>query len=327
MARATQLLTSKDPTVRQLFTAQLKDTISRCFNLEAPSVLPIGPYLSGSTDGGLYRLRFAQASLNLWTLARRAAKRLSAVIDVSSDQEILIIADDISMRPVKAVRGLRTAVRQYWSRRFLDSPHQGQVASGLALDSTSKDMARLLSSRTNLKIVDWSAMQRARLDLLPLRGYSWSVGPTKSCRQCGQGTENAFHVLNNCVVALQLKTARHNAVQDLLDEILLKTGHPPIIARAIPGQRLIPDVNITVDGTAILIDVTIPFHNPAILDAAYERKVTKYQSLGKVLPLVVGSLGSWHPRNEDIRSLLNIDGRSWSSFRRKCRTAAISESM
>ena len=123
------------------------------------------------------------------------------------------------------------------------------------------------------------------------------------------------------------RSHRQNAVQDILGEILLKTGLPPIITRAIPGQRLIPDVVITVDGTAILMDVTIPFDNPASLDAAHERKVTKYQSLGKVLPLVVGSLGSWHPRNEDIRSLLNIDGRSWSSFRRKCRTAAISGSM
>ena len=145
VSRATQLLTSKDPSVRQLFTAQLKDKISCCFNLEAPPVLPIGPYLSRSKDGGLYRLRFAQAGLNVWTLARRAAKRFSAMIDVSSDQEILIIADDISMRPVKAVGGLRTAVCQHWSRRFVDSSHQGQVASGLAIDSTSKYMARLLS--------------------------------------------------------------------------------------------------------------------------------------------------------------------------------------
>ena len=154
VARATQLLASKDPTMRQLFTAQFKDTISCCFNLEAPPVLPIGPYLSGLTDGDLYLLRFAQAGLNVWTLARRAALRLSALIDVSSDQEILIIADDISLPHVKAVRGLRTAVCEHWCRRFLDSPHQGQVASGLALDSTSKDMARLLSCRTNLKVVD-----------------------------------------------------------------------------------------------------------------------------------------------------------------------------
>ena len=139
--------------------------------------------------------------------------------------------------------------------------------------------------------------------------------------------ENGFHVLNNRVVALPLKTARQNAVQDILSEILLKTGLSPIITRTIPGQRLIPVVVITVDRTAILINVTIPFVNLANLNAAHERMVTEYQSLGEVLPLVVGSLGSWNPRNEDIRSLLNIDGRSWSSFHRKCRTAAIRGSM
>ena len=326
VARATQLLTSKDPTVSTICRAQLEDTIKRCFSLEAPDPLPLGPYLSGSTDDGLYRLRFAKAGLNLWTLTRRAAKRIGAQIDVSSDYKISIIADDVSVRPLKAVRGLRTAVRQYWSKKLLDSPHQGRIARGLALDN-SKDMAELISCRTVLPIKDWRAVHQARLDILPLRGYPWSCTPSKACRRCGQSPENGFHVLNHCRVSLPLKTKRHNNVQDILVRLLLKSGIAPTTNRAPPGQRLIPDVQFSIAGTRVVIDITIPYDTPENLDAAHNRKTEKYSSMGKVLPLVVGSLGSWHPRNNDIRSLLGIDGRSWTSFRRACRISAISGSM
>lgn len=50
-------------------------------------------------------------------------------------------------------------------------------------------------------------------------------------------------------------------------------------------------------------------------------------TLGNIPPLVVGSLGSWYPQNIEIRSLLNIDGRSWCAFKRKARIAAIKWSM
>ncbi|KZS00287.1 Uncharacterized protein APZ42_003472, partial [Daphnia magna] len=42
---------------------------------------------------------------------------------------------------------------------------------------------------------------------------------------------------------------------------------------------------------------------------------------------VVGSLGSWYPRNDEIRSILGINGRSWGAFRFKARLAAIHGSM
>ncbi|KAK4045785.1 hypothetical protein OUZ56_033759 [Daphnia magna] len=63
------------------------------------------------------------------------------------------------------------------------------------------------------------------------------------------------------------------------------------------------------------------------MENAYQRKIAKYSSLGRILPLVIGSLGSWNPRNEEIRSILGIDGRSWGAFRFKARLAAIQGSM
>ena len=133
-------------------------------------VLPIGHYLSGSIEGGLYRHRIAPAGLNFWILTRRASKRLKIQIDIASDSKISILADDVSVRPAHAVRGLRSAVQKHWSQKLLEAPHQGRALRGLALDPSSKDMALILSCRTPLQITSWRALHSARLDVMPLRG-------------------------------------------------------------------------------------------------------------------------------------------------------------
>ena len=230
LARAVQLLTSSDPLVREIFQEQLNDTIMRGFNgSPPPAVLPVGPYLSGSVEGGLDRLRFARGGKNLWSLARAAAKRLRARIDVSGDQPLRIIADDVSSVPAKVVRGLRQVVRKRHTDRFIEAPHQGKVAKALALDTSTKDMARQISTRTELGFEDWRYLHRARLDLLPLRGYVWSSPPNKPCRRCGdrRDKENAFHLLNHCKLNMPLYTKRHNAVLDMLANLLTKAGLNP----------------------------------------------------------------------------------------------------
>ena len=137
----------------------------------------------------MYRLRFASSTSNLWSLARGASRRLGAWIDVSGDTITSIVADDVSVLPLKAVRGLRSVVRQRHTRIFLEAPHQGKVATGLDFDkSSSKDTVRKLSCRTELGHADWKLLHRARLDILPLRGYSWYGDGDKSCRRCGPAT-------------------------------------------------------------------------------------------------------------------------------------------
>ncbi|KZR98082.1 Uncharacterized protein APZ42_006673, partial [Daphnia magna] len=199
IARAAQLLTCRDPTVRNICREQLQDTIRRGFRNEHPGVLPVGEYLSGSVVWGLYRLRYVEAGSNLWTLARQAAKRLGVRIDVSSDENLRIVADDVSVSSVKAVRGLRKVARQRYTRDLIsDKSHQGVVATGLSLEDKSKDMARLVSCRTPLSFRDWRYLHRARLDILLLRGHSWfcSQEQDTSGRRCGKENETGFHVLN-----------------------------------------------------------------------------------------------------------------------------------
>ena len=116
LGRATQLLTSKDLTVRSIFSEQMRNTIRMGLGAEPSYVLPsdtISAFLSGSSEEGICWVRFSQQSFaNLWTLARAAARRLVARVDVSGDVITRLVADDISVLPVKAIRGLRTVVRQ-----------------------------------------------------------------------------------------------------------------------------------------------------------------------------------------------------------------------
>ena len=328
IARAVQLLSSKDDVVKGISWCQLTETIRRGFrDRDMDNALPVSEYLSGSNEEGLYRMRYGTGGSNLWTLARAAARRKNVRIDVSGDQSILVIADDVSVRPLKAVRGLRKAVRQRHTHSFISAPHQGKVAATLNLDSSSKDMAKLLSCHTPLSSQEWKFLHQARLDLLPLVGYSWCTIEDKSCRHCHREAETGFHVLNHCRMNLTLATKRHDAILSLLEKLLIRQGLNPTVNKCVPGQRLRPDIELLVSGSRVLIDVNVPYDNEGNLEIAFNRKVNKYMTLGNILPLVVGSLGSWHPRNQDIPSLLGIDGRSWGAFRKKARLAAIQGSV
>ena len=138
LARATQLLSSKDQTVRGIFSEQLHTTICRGMCYWAGHV-PTPEVISA-----------CMSTSNLWSLVRAAAGRLGARIDVSGDTITRIIADDISVFQIKAVRGLRTVVRQRHTRGIRAATHEGRVATGLDLDTSSKVIARTLSCGTNL---------------------------------------------------------------------------------------------------------------------------------------------------------------------------------
>ena len=173
-------------------------------------------------------------------------------------------------------------------------------------------------------------MHRARLDILPLRGYEWSKlpKPEQLCRRCGSAQENGQHLLNGCRVGLVEATKRHDSVQHLLVEALQKKRLDPTVNTAFPGSTLRPDIALTTNGSVILIDVSVAYDSPECMTEQFRRKISKYSVLqGTTYPLIVGSLGSWLPSNDNIRAVLNIDGRSWGTFRRRARVAALQGSM
>ena len=170
----------------------------------------IGLYLGGSNDGGMYAARHGKGRRNIWTRARAAASSLNLLrVDVS-DEKTIVVADDVSVVSEKAVRGLRSAVRSRWTSRLL-AASQGEVATGLALDTKSKDTVELTSCRTRLRFADWHQIHRARLGLLPVRAIPGSKIPVQTCRQGCQTKETSMHVVSACTQNAVQMTDRHNA--------------------------------------------------------------------------------------------------------------------
>ena len=229
--------------------------------------------------------------------------------------------DFISVLPCKAVRGMRTAVRSWFTKTFAATPCQGSVARALLLDK-AKDTAVGLSTRTRMSFADWRYIFRARLGLLPVRGLPGLSLPDQGCRRCAEcDLETTLHVLNGCRANRGLFVRRHDMVLDALVPLLLSAGHHPTVNRnTTEGQR--PDILIA-GNPPLVIDVAVPFDRVDNLQRAAESKAAKYSNIGRVFPLVVGSLGSWLPANDDIRQAFGIGGRRWNAFRRTARLLAI----
>jgi hypothetical protein len=227
----------------------------------------------------------------------------------------------ISAKPCKAVRGLRTATRSWFTNTWTKAPHQGAVANALLLDNYN-DTAASISVRSRMTFEDWRYVFRARLGLLPLRGLPGSTIDVKGCRRCDVcSLETTAHVLNSCPSNRGLFIKRHDAVLGALVSVLQRSGHRPTVNRQ-TDDNLRPDIFIEAD-PPIIIEVSVPFDRVANLEAAYKLKISKYNHIGRVLPLIVGSLGSWWPPNNDIPTSLDIRSRTWSSFRRSARLLAI----
>ncbi|MFO0089556.1 MAG: RNA-directed DNA polymerase, partial [bacterium] len=324
IARAVQLLDSKDKTIKDIASAQLQQTILDGFgSRRQPVVIPYGEYLSGSMEKGLTAIAHGGKRSNLWTRARAAAIHLKGVkIDISGENPTRIIADDVSCISAKVVRGLRTAIRERWTNHLLQAP-QGKIATGLALDTKTKDIAFLTSCRTTLSFGDWHNLHRARLGLLPVRSCPGSKIPDKTCRRGCREAETTAHVISHCKNNLSLYTDRHNQVLDSLAETIRKSGHHVTVNHAFDHTILRPDLVINSTTPETIIDVTVPLDTAENLNSAHRKKVEKYNNLGEVLPLVVGSLGAWLPSNDAIRDTLNIPPRLWNGFRRRSRFLAI----
>ena len=323
LARALQLLDSKDQSVSDVAMAQLVETIKLGYGRnEVPFPLPINEYLAGSMEKGLDAIRHGGASMNLWTRARKASICLKRIrIDVSGEEYSKVIADDISSVSIKAVRGLRTAVRQRWTSRLL-SAAQGRVATGLALDM-AKENATLLSCRTPLTFQEWHFLHKARLGILPVRGGPGSMSTVKTCRLGCSKTETTDHVVSGCQVNSALSIKRHNTILTFIAEETEKLGHSIAINQAVENSALRPDLVVTSTNPPTIIDVTVPISSADGLERAKASKIEKYKHLGLILPLVVGSLGSWLPSNDEIAHALGFSRRKWHSMKKKMTLLAI----
>ena len=120
------------------------------------------------------------------------------------------------------------------------------------------------------------------------------IGSTdKLCRLYNSYNDTGRHILNNCKLMLQLKTKRHDNIQDLISKCfsLINISH-----NITPNHY--PDIVIETSKGRIVIDVTIPFDEIHNIEQAHEVKVKKYEDLGTVLPFIISYLGSWYISND-----------------------------
>ena len=65
----------------------------------------------------------------------------------------------------------------------------------------------------------------------------------------------------------------------------------------ISPEGLRPYIKFTTNNTTYIVDITVVFDDADNLVKATERKLSKYANLGLIIPIVLGTMGSWLPNN------------------------------
>lgn len=137
----------------------------------------------------------------------------------------------------------------------------------------------------------------------------------KSCRHCDWGRETLPHVLNHCQSNLHKGTHRHNLIVTRVKNAASRKWNILYENQELMGTRLKPDLVLEKNDHLLILDITCPFDDGIeTLKKARRDKILKYQLLVDLLStkyktvavdaIVVGSLGSWDPRND--RTMLSL---------------------
>ena len=131
---------------------------------------------------------------------------------------------------------------------------------------------------------------------------------------------------------------RHNSVLQRVVRALSKEGKDMFVEQSFSPTNLRPDIVVHDRTTkeAVVVDVMVPYESgqEALLKARREKE-QKYEGLRvwmsgqgdystvSVHALVVGSLGSWDPANQDCLRALRIGAHYSKLFRKLCVVDAI----
>jgi len=244
----------------------------------------------------------------------------------------------------------RHLVQRVIRRQLVPALQAGLVAhpfQGRTYEMTLKDRAsfQFTSDGRHLSYGAYRWIHKARLLLLPLNSYRHDRNFDKRCRRCSSDSETLLHVLNHCRYNLSHRvTARHNAVQNLfIDTVRRCVKRPYQIAVDkvcdVTGPRLRPDILVRDEQAKrmFIIDVTCPFDSSDV--AFYEarcHKIGKYAGIEDYYrargysvvndALIVGSLGAWDPRNDDLLREVGLSFRQARAFKRRAVGACIEHS-
>ena len=191
-----------------------------------------------------------------------------------------------------------------------------------------------------LEDVDFRFLIKATSNLLNLnaRQENRANHMELKCRRCDL-TEDQVHVINLCFKGNYIRIQKHNKVQNRLVS-LLRTKLKDIEVNTSPHEvqtTLRPDIIIRRPDEIMLLDVKIPWDSSDTIKAARLANKEKYRGLaadiqsatGKythVETFVVGSLGTWDKRNNDVLRGLGFDFQDFRTFKDKMIAAAITGS-
>ena len=145
------------------------------------------------------------------------------------------------------------------------------------------------------------------------------------CRKCRSYNETLAHVLGQCIYTKAQIIRRHDEIRDFVTKKLANMKEEiKIIEEALiptPTGNLKPDLVVVNQGRVHVVDVTVRHEDIGYLDEGYRSKVVKYSPLleilaeqlnverGRVLPLVVGTIGSMPKTTIDSLRETNINDR------------------
>lgn len=329
---------SEDENLRKFFRNIWFGTVEKWLQNE-PTDTEIVDFINGKTDD---QFKTASASSGgeshgMLTRLRRSARYFKKTF---VKFEFALTSESILLK-VKPIRAEETELclsdrKTFYSklRALLGENHIGvlttKISRGKAISAAKAHSLsnKFLKNGHGITFAGYRFIHKARLDLLNLYGStrSYEAGLDQRCRRCGWDRETLPHVLNHCVVGLGDGgiTRRHDAILNrVVDAIPTNKDMEVRVNRrvnseVVKGKRRPDIVAINRSAkTACIVDVTCPFDNTAAaISRAAEFKTEKYKAEADDLEnegykvvrgaIVVGSLGSWHGKNEEIMSHLGI---------------------
>lgn len=321
---AHRMLTSPDESTREVARASLEYVVKKKTQT-TPTPELIARYLSGDKSGVFARDPGGFA--NTWSKARVATTRLNNRFGLwwehcpATNQlflKIKIADATVSVAEIaraRTFRLLKEALEQFYINKIKIKPDQGKTIECIAAHPAA---SHFIKDGRYTRFCDWRFIHRARTGVLNLNATKrFTTNNNRKCRKCPM-LETIPHVLNHCKSHSASWQNRHNELQNRIVRAIPGRAGTVEVNKAFPGSSLRPDIVLTrPDGEKYIVDVTVAFEDrPAAFERARARKHAKYDPLAAMVSesgtkcfvgaIVVGSLGSWDPKNDHVVKRLGI---------------------
>lgn len=278
-----------------------------------------------------------------WTKIRNSIKYLDGIglrvrfeknelgicLKVHTDKESILIGEN----QIKSASHL--IHRLYGNMKFVKWSKQ-RVAGISAIALSESPVSSSIMHEGALTNAEWRFLHAARTNSLPTNFIPNKPASETKCRACGSAVETQLHVFCTCRRNSQLITARHDAVQNIFAEAL--STEKPILeiitnrecAWSMTNKRI--DLQIYNRGgrELWLIDIKTPYDTTRLIESARVDNEKKYQQLlneanqnhpewtVRLGTLVVGCLGSWPEKNDEMLKSFKLSKTTKINLRRMC---------